>query len=918
MSVREDRVNLIVTVNGDKGRKQLVELENEASKLRASMRGLNKESEDYAKQAKALEAVEKQMGDIRKEIDITKLTVKELNAETRKLRQIRDNLDPASEAFKRVNADIDKLIGRTKELTNSSRTMGTSLTESSQVLNGIKSALPAVGVAAAAAFATQKITAFVGEARQLAFQAQGVEAAFEKINTKVTLEELRTSVRGTASDLQLMTLAVQADNFNIPLETMRVGLEFAQKQATRTGLSVEHLTQSFVTGLGRQSPLILDNLGISLAELNASIASGADFNTAVMEVVNRKLEDMGDVALGAKGRADQLNASSDNLAVTLGKNLNAALDTTVALLGQVAGNVSEDVMPELNAFQKSLEDLRTAATDLGDAVGVDTEKLSFFDAAVAVVTFKLKPFTDGLQGLLMGATTVAKSIGNLTTAVIDFFDRSTEAEKGYKKQAKKGADDAADIEKQRALNREKSNEQFEETKDALGKMFDEERKILDQKKKLEEEESKRQKKLLAEQKAADQERQALLARGMQGSIKLITTELNELNAVLRATDVGSALYLATIDKIIAKSDELNAAMNKQGSIFKAINAERFDISEDSLKQTKFVTAEEIKGNASLMEQMVLHGEQREAYGYTIDRVNNALSLLREKLGGAVIGSEEYLAISAKIAFFEGVLAGAVRERAHGLNDYLAATEAMFNSVVTIFEKTGREGERNIKFQKAAAAATIAFQNAQAFASALAGATAAALSTGPGAPFVLAGYIATMFGIVAGTIKQIRSTLGDAEVPQYYQGGFDDGRVSVRGATDKRVYRAARAQTIGGFVAQPTLTPSGSLGGEKGTEYWIPNHMMRNPAVYRVAQMLEDIRTSRQFAEGGFDRLAEATPSTRSPQPAQDPTAAMLLQTLMALDATLQRGIPAYYDNDQVQKIRKVTGELSQAEQRGVL
>lgn len=894
MSVREDRINLIVTVNGDKGRKQLVELENEASKIRAAMRGLNKESAEYAKQAKALEAVEKQMSEIRKEIDITKLTVKELNAETRRLRQIRDNLDPASEAFRRVNGDIDKLIARTRELTNSSKGMGKELSASGnvygEVLSGIKNALPAVGVAAAAAFATDKVVDFIGRSRELGYQVQGIEAAFKRLDTDVSLTDLRASVRGTVSDLNLMKLAVQADNFNIPLETMRVGLEFAQKQAARTGQSVDYLTDSFVTGLGRQSPLILDNLGISLTELNEAIASGADFNVAVMEVVERKLQGMGEISLGAKGRVDQLNATMDNLATTLGESLNAVIDGTIQGLAEISGEIGDELQPSFQKLQDSLHDLREASRELGDTVGVNTDKFSLLDAIVAVFNTKIQPLVQGGRLIIEVWNQVATGIGNVTSrvvdgtnAVTDFLGLTSAAERAYNRQVREAAREADEIEKQRQENRLQSIKTQEEEFAKLSAMFDkgEEQaaKTIEAELKAEEERRK-----IAEKASARRQKQAAEREAAEaGSIRAIQDELNALTRALDSTEISSARYLQLVDQIILKTEQLEAAeLARLAAFLKAESA------REGAKPIGAVAADPIKAENDLLAQMEAHGKRK------------------EDLAAKHIADEE----AKKQKTLETV--GAIQ-------DSLASLDAGFNAISAIFQRSGDDAERNLKFQKLATATGIALQNAQALAAAVAGATTAAASTGPGAPFVLAGYIASMIGIVAGTMKGIRNSLNAAEVPQYAEGGFDDGRVTVRGASDKRLYRARKARTLGGFVGEPTLTPSGSLGGERGREYWISNNMMRNPVIYRVAEMLEDYRTTRQFAAGGFDTASTTTapaPAPRSPE--TDPTAMMLLDAINRLNAILERGVPAYYGDDEVQNIRKVTTQLSKAEERGAL
>ena len=48
-------------------------------------------------------------------------------------------------------------------------------------------------------------------------------------------------------------------------------LKFASIRAMETGQSVDYMVSSIVTGLGRKSPLILDNLGLKLKDLDAEV-----------------------------------------------------------------------------------------------------------------------------------------------------------------------------------------------------------------------------------------------------------------------------------------------------------------------------------------------------------------------------------------------------------------------------------------------------------------------------------------------------------------------------------------------------------------------------------------------------------------------------------------------------------------------
>ena len=102
---------------------------------------------------------------------------------------------------------------------------------------------------------------------EMAREADGITRAFKNLNNPNLLDDLRKATKGTVNDIDLMKAAVQANDFRIPVENLGKYLQFAQLKAQQTGQSVDYLTNSIITGLGRKSPQILDNLGISSSQL---------------------------------------------------------------------------------------------------------------------------------------------------------------------------------------------------------------------------------------------------------------------------------------------------------------------------------------------------------------------------------------------------------------------------------------------------------------------------------------------------------------------------------------------------------------------------------------------------------------------------------------------------------------------------
>lgn len=202
------------------------------------------------------------------------------------------------------------------------------LTATSNNLKNFTNNLTNIAGAVGVAFGLREVAAFGLEISKLAGQAEGVEAAFNRLPNSIRLmEELKRATGGTVSELELMKRAVMASNFDISLEALPRLLEFATLRAQQTGQSVDYLVDSIVTGIGRKSKLILDNLGISAAQLNEELkgvsteaATVGDVADAVGRIAEKNLANMAGFSENAATKIQRLAASWENLKVAIGQN----------------------------------------------------------------------------------------------------------------------------------------------------------------------------------------------------------------------------------------------------------------------------------------------------------------------------------------------------------------------------------------------------------------------------------------------------------------------------------------------------------------------------------------------------------------------------------------------------------------------
>jgi hypothetical protein len=213
------------------------------------------------------------------------------------------------------------------------------------------------------AFGVQKVIAFAKEAVILAAKAEGITTAFNKLNSPDLLNNLREATRGTVADIDLMSAAVRANNFQISLEALPKYFAFAQQRARDTGESVDYLVDSIVRGIGTRSSKILDNLGISLTAINEELKVTPDYATAIGNIMTRELTKGGVAVETTMDSIEQLKASMTNLKVEAGDAFN---DAFAKPLAEAAQSIA-DVISGISDLRKEL-DLGGVNKDLANQV----------------------------------------------------------------------------------------------------------------------------------------------------------------------------------------------------------------------------------------------------------------------------------------------------------------------------------------------------------------------------------------------------------------------------------------------------------------------------------------------------------------------------------------------------------------------
>lgn len=218
----------------------------------------------------------------------------------------------------------------------------------------------------------------VADAQKLTVLSGSFERLTASIGTSggAMLAVTRSATKGLISDLDLMQSTNKAILLGLPVTSAEMGT--LSKAAITLGRAMgQDATKSLddlITALGRSSPLILDNLGLTVkvGEANQAYAQKLGktvdeltdaekkmaFYTAAMEAANRKTEELGDVHLTAADQVNRMTTAISDAAAELAAagNGSGVLVSTLGVLADLASKAA-----------KGLKDYREAAARVDEA-----------------------------------------------------------------------------------------------------------------------------------------------------------------------------------------------------------------------------------------------------------------------------------------------------------------------------------------------------------------------------------------------------------------------------------------------------------------------------------------------------------------------------------------------------------------------
>ena len=327
---------------------------------------------------------------------------------------------------------------------------------------------------------------------ELAKQGEGIRIAFERLGRGDILQGLREATHGTVTDLELMKAAVKFNDFKLPLDELGTMLAFAQQKAKDTGQSVDYMVDSIVTGLGRKSLMILDNLGLSAAQIKEKMAETGDMTKAVGAIIREEMAKAGDYVETAADRATQANVQLENAMTRLGETFQPLSDSATSMWTDIKVGaldlLNSAVKPLIKALQEAgalgqkargnagYENLggdikvNRLIANLGDgkspkAYRTYKAQMAEFDRYANSLKFKIASYGDDKSGIAQSA--VAKLQTELAGVLTMRMEYDRRAQELHKKATAKNIDDNKEEEQSIDSLKKKLAELQEQRKKAI-------------------------------------------------------------------------------------------------------------------------------------------------------------------------------------------------------------------------------------------------------------------------------------------------------------------------------------------------------------------------------------------------------------------------------------------------------------------
>ena len=325
-----------------------------------------------------------------------------------------------------------------------------------KVESSLKKIQKAAVMAGGSFFAAQGIIEGFKKSIELAGQFDNVSAAFSKLTqsvggSAVSINKLRDAVDGTINDIELMTMANNALTLGVADSTDQLAEMFdgAQRLGKALGLDTKQAVDSLVVGMGRQSRMMLDNLGIIVdaekayakykEEMEIGTRALTDqekkvaFNNEAIRQLTESVALLGDEQLTMADKINQTQSSWDRFTTEIGKGTEGLFSALADGIDKMKdwGLLLDDIADaqRLAPLATTFDESKNALVDFFYVVGqnhpelekyIDQERLATMGAKDLVGFVKLTIGALEQQGIQTFDTRAALAI--YTQSMIDKLD----------------------------------------------------------------------------------------------------------------------------------------------------------------------------------------------------------------------------------------------------------------------------------------------------------------------------------------------------------------------------------------------------------------------------------------------------------------------------------------------------------------
>tara|TARA_R100000808_G_C2136609_1_gene144893 strand:+ start:87 stop:1796 length:1710 start_codon:yes stop_codon:yes gene_type:complete len=265
--------------------------------------------------------------------------------------------------FRKLETRLDKLEGKTKKTGTNMRNHFAGIRRS---IGAVRNNMLLV------TFALGGMTAAANKAFLAFAEFQEVERGFDSLSraarfSSETLEGLQEAVGDTVSKTELMRMTNNALLLNVfKTEDQMIEMAAAAKKlGSALGVDAKTSVESLVLGLGRQSRLILDNIGISISaeKVYKKLAETLGVTTDALSDQQKKTAFVAAGLDQARKKAAQIEEEFP-LAADEVRKLSASFDDFLVVLGERLAPTFDNVTKALTGFLDTASDLIEGKTSI--------------------------------------------------------------------------------------------------------------------------------------------------------------------------------------------------------------------------------------------------------------------------------------------------------------------------------------------------------------------------------------------------------------------------------------------------------------------------------------------------------------------------------------------------------------------------